>query len=131
MKSNMSDAEYERWAEPRQHDKFYKSKVFWAGIAIIGASITLDAHSTARGFGQGYEEGNPFLGAHPSNGRIAAFSSLDFGAQLLLHYGAWRLSHNDPSKAWRTFGQWGVPAGVVATNGQRGIRNYRLQAKFP
>jgi hypothetical protein len=124
----MCQADYDAWVAPRLDDHFYKEKAWWTGLGVIGLSVFLDAHSTSRR-PRGWSEGNPFLGSNPSAGRIAGFATLDFSAQALLHVFAWKQSHFDPSKPWRGIGQWGVPAGAFATNGQRGIRNYYLGAR--
>lgn len=129
LKSNMCDEDYERWVEPRRHDHWYKDKTFWAGIAIIGASQALDAHSTARGFGHGVPEANPILGPHPSNTKIAVYTFSYFTVQSAFHVVNWKLSHNDPSKSWRLIGQWGLPASAFGINGVQGIKNYRFEAR--
>lgn len=128
--SNMCQEDYDKWVEPRRNDHWYKDKTFWLGVAVIGASIALDAHSTSHDLNvPGIIEKNPFLGPHPSNAKITGFSTLYFGAQFGFHVAAWKLSHNDPSKPWRTFGQWTVPASAVAINARQGVLNYRLREK--
>jgi len=130
LKSNMCQEEYDAWAAPRQHDHWYKDKVFWAGIAVIAASQVLDAHSTASGFGHHISEANPILGPHPSSTKIGVYTFGYFTFQSALHVAAYKQSHNDPSKAWRLIGQWGLPATAASVNGIQGIKNYRLEAKL-
>jgi hypothetical protein len=55
---------------------------------------------------------------------VAGFALLDFGAQVGFHFAAYKVTHNDPSKAWRTAGQWAIPAEVTAINLQQGVKNY-------
>lgn len=124
--SNMCQEDYDKWVTPRLHDHWYKDKYFWIGVAVIGGSIAADAHSTSRFVDRGYAEGNPFLGPHPSHGRIAGFALLDFGAQTTFHALAWHESHQDPSKAWRMIGRFGEPVAAFAISGRQAITNYRL-----
>jgi hypothetical protein len=130
LKSNMCQADYDVWVEPRLKDHWYRDKYFYIGLAVIGASIAADAHSTVRGVDMGLIEGNPILGQHPSHGRVAGFALLDFGAQTTFHALAWHESHQDPSKAWRTIGRLGEPVGIFAVNGRQAIKNYRLEARW-
>ena len=130
LSSNMCQEDFDKWVEPRLKDHFYKDKTFWAGLGVIGVSLFLDGDSSARR-PPGFIEGNPILGQHPSTGKMVGFFTLDFGVQTALHIFAWKQSHFDPSKSWRIFGQWGVPAGVAAINARQGILNYRLEAGKP
>ena len=128
LSSNMCQADYDKWVAPRLNDHWYKDKVLWTGIGIIGTSIFLDTHSTSQS-PSSFEEGNPFLGPHPSTAKVAAYGTLDFGIQFGLQVGAWKVSHNDPSKPWRVLGQWGLPVAIALINGRTGINNYRLNAR--
>lgn len=128
LSSNMCQVDYDKWVAPRLNDHWYKDKVLWTGIGIIGTSIFLDAHSTSQ-LPASFEEGNPFLGPHPSTAKVAAYGTLDFGIQFGLQVGAWKVSHNDPSKPWRILGQWGLPVAIALINGRTGINNYRLNAR--
>lgn len=123
MKSNATEVEYQTLE--RRHDSMLRSGKFWAGVGVIALSMALDAHSTAKNVGRGGYEGNPLLGHYPSNRRIATWASVGTGVGFGLHAAAWKLSHNDPSRAWREFGAWGVPAAAVGVNGTAAYRNYR------
>ena len=130
LKSNMCDEDYQAWVAPRRKDSALRDKKWWIGETVIILATALDAATTAYGQGKNPQvlEGNPILGLHPSNGRVAGFSLLSLGVNTGLHYGAYRVSHNDPSKVWRFAGEWSMPTVVAAINGRQGINNAILLA---
>ncbi len=130
LESNVSQADYDVWVQPRLHQHWYKSKTLWVGVAVIGGTLAADAHSTSVGQGRGLVEGNSILGQHPSNGKIAGISLLDFGIQFGLHVAAHQVEHLDPSWQWRTAGDWAIPAEVLSINGRNAIHNYRKDGVF-
>ena len=91
---------------------------------MIGAAVALDAASTSRDIALGYVEQNRFVGPHPSNERLVGFGLLGFGIYSGLNYVNWRLSHKDPSKEWRFFGHWAVPAVAAGFHGHYAWHNY-------
>lgn len=115
---------YASFAQAQPNPHWYRDKWWWVGEAIIGSSIFMDGHSSARGQPY-YVEGNPLLGKHPSNARIAGFAGLDFGLQTTYHALAWHWSHDD-NKFWRNLGRWAIPTEVALIVGRQGIENYRL-----
>ena len=92
---------------------WYSSPKWWAGTAIIGTVAALDGISSQRAYNRGYIEGGwdaaPIIGQHPSRGALAGYCAGEFALGTTLHWGFWRLTHNDRSKAWRTLGDWAAP----------------------
>lgn len=68
-------------------------KVFAVGTALLAASKTADAITTRQLLDRGGWENNPFLGRHPSNGRLAAFASGQFALQSTAFYFTERNRH--------------------------------------
>lgn len=131
LNSNMCDADYQAWKQERiasgeWQKPFWKDKTFWLGTGVIGGSVAADMGTTSWMRGQGGIEENTLLyGRYPSNTRITEVGIGAFATYFALHIVEYKLSHNDPSEAWRTFGQWGVPAAVVGVHGSAAVHNLR------
>jgi hypothetical protein len=129
LSSNMCQADYDAWVEPRLKDHWYTSKSWWAGTGIILLTNALDAFSTTSRVTPYYPyniESNKLLGPHPSNGRVAAITGLESGFLVSLHGAAWHYSHQDPSEPWRIVGAWSVPSVVASAHISAAVHNFHV-----
>jgi hypothetical protein len=128
LKSNMCPTEYDAWLTANPPKPFYKSKQFWVGVAVIGASVAADSASTSHGqHYPGIVETNPLLGPHPSDAKIAGLGAGGFATYFGLHLASYQLSRKDPSKEWRFIGRWGVPASAASVHVPLAVHNYELR----
>lgn len=61
-------------------------RIFWIGVAALGASSAVDMTTTARAIDRGGVEYNPLFGTHPSHARLAGVSSAMFAASAASFY---------------------------------------------
>jgi len=89
-------------AKPRH---FYRDKKWLAGAAFIATVAVLDVVSTRYAQRQGaFENGlaaKSIIGPHPSLGAAVGYGAGEAALGLTFHWAAWKLEHNDPSRAWR------------------------------
>ena len=112
-------------ASPRH---WYTDKWWWVGEAVNIAMPLLDANSTEHAVSRGAFETHPWLiGRHPSSHAAYEAGTGASAFYTILHIAAWKLSHDDKSKAWRNVGRWGIPAGVTANHLYPVINNYRIE----
>jgi len=69
------------WAAPRNLDWR-----FVAAHAIYAGALAFDLRETSVGVGHGCEEASSNLGPFPSNGRLVAVGSLEFGLVTTMDY---------------------------------------------
>jgi len=116
------------WAG-RVHVSALRDWRFVAGEAVIATVQILDGYSSCRAFGRGYVEGNPvFKGNHSCRNvglQMGGAFAFDTTLNLLEHkYGA-----GDPSRFWRNFAAWSIPAIAVAVHGSAAAHNFSLADK--
>jgi hypothetical protein len=104
---------------------WYKDKRWWAGEAIIGLSVALDAHSTCQAVGRGVETSIAFPGPR-SCAETAGISLGAFGFYTVLHAAEWHVGHDDPNKVIRGLTPWMIPAAVAPIHLYAAAHNYGL-----
>jgi len=68
-------------------------RIFWTGVAALGASSAADMTSTARTIDRGGVEYNPLFGVHPSHARLAGVSAAMFAGSAASFYMTERSRH--------------------------------------
>jgi hypothetical protein len=69
------------------------NRIFWTGVAALGASSAADMTSTARTIDRGGVEYNPLFGVHPSHARLAGVSAAMFAGSAASFYMTERSRH--------------------------------------
>ena len=113
--------------ENQQVAHWYTDKWFWTGESVIGSSIAADYLSTA--MYRGGTETNWLLGPHPSNRKLAIVGASGFTFDSALYVWDWKLSHRDPSKAWRMIGRLGIPVGIAVIEGYAAAHNFETSGR--
>lgn len=116
-------------AAPASADPFYKHKRWWAGVAVIGAAVALDAHSSCRAFSHGAIETNPWIYGTRSCAEVSGLMVGAFGFYTTMHALEWHVTQNQPNKAIRIFGQVALPAVAVGIHVPAAIHNYDLDLR--
>ena len=130
MESNMCDEDYQAWLKAHPAKRWYKSKQWWAGEALMVGAIAGDARTTSHRCA-GCVESNPILGGNPSAKAVYGLAAVNLTVQTTLHWWSYNLGKNDPSAAWRAVSLWGQPVAIGAiggyftyNNSQMGYRAY-------
>lgn len=112
-------------AKPRH---WYKDGKFWTGVAVIGASVALDAQSTCRAFARGAVEQTLATRGNTSCGTTAGVSVAAFGFYTGAHYLMWRYVAKPEGKQ-DTLGKLAyvtIPAIAVGVHISAAVHNYGI-----
>lgn len=107
---------------------FYKSKRWWAGVAVIGAAVALDAHSSCQAFSRGGLETNPLIYGTRSCGEVSGLMVGAFGFYTTMHALEWHVTQRDPNKAIGFTGLVALPAVALGVHLPAAIHNYGIEA---
>jgi hypothetical protein len=116
MKSEMCEDDYSAWLAAHPAKRWYQSKQWWIGEAMMTGGIMADAWTTAHRC-PGCIEKNFILGKNPSGPALWGLATVNFAAQTGLHWWSYNLGKNDPSKEWRFASLWAQPVGVGVMSG--------------
>lgn len=114
---------------------FYKDVAWWIGEFAIAGIQASDSYSTAYASARcpGCNERNPFLGPHPTTGRIIGVTIGSFALGTTLHALSWKAcpDPNRRSHAWRGACNALVPTMDAAITIPAVLHNFSLVSRSP
>ena len=124
-------------AQSEKPHHFYRDKKWLAGAAFITTVAVLDVVSTRyaqrRGAAENGWDAKTIIGPHPSLGATVGYGAGEAALGLTFHWAAWKLEHDDPSRAWRTIAYTSTPVtwGVFGGRAIYGNFTYKQAAVQP